>query len=158
MKSTLCRYVRYECWLVTVCFYTAIRTVKVQVFQSQWKQECSLKDSYNPPPQVDSHLCVTFCCRTNKEWYDRGLGRSISDILYWLAAHCLNEISIWPKLYKKSFKGFRRYGVDTKFKGKAYDLELWPWPWVFVAEWWVLHTVSLRGTFEWSIMKLVQTV
>ena len=109
-------------------------------------------------PRLEAVLCVTFCCRTNKEWYDRGLGRSISDILYWLAAHCLNEISIWPKLYKKSFKGFRRYGVDTKFKGKAYDLELWPWPWVFVAEWWVLHTVSLRGTFEWSIMKLVQTV
>ena len=29
------------------------------------KQECNLKDSYNPPPQVDSHLCVTFCCRRN---------------------------------------------------------------------------------------------
>ena len=29
------------------------------------KQEYSLKDSYNSPPQVDSHLCVTICCRRN---------------------------------------------------------------------------------------------
>ena len=31
----------------------------------QTRQECSLKDSYNPQRHVDSHLCVTFCCRRN---------------------------------------------------------------------------------------------
>ena len=31
-----------------------------QIWDSYLKQECSLKDSYNPPPQVDSDLCVTF--------------------------------------------------------------------------------------------------
>ena len=51
-----------------------------------------------------------------------------------------------------------RYGVDMKFKGKSHDLELWPWPGVWVAESWVLQTVSLRGTFEWISIKLFQWV
>ena len=47
---------------------------------------------------------------------------------------------------------------DTKFKGNFHDLEVWPWPWVCVAESLVLHNTSLRGTFRWSLTKIVQSV
>ena len=43
----------------------------------------------------------------------------------------------------KSIKGFRRYGADTKFNGKSFNLDLWPWPWVKVAGSCALHTVLL---------------
>ena len=35
--------------------------------------------------------------------------------------------------------------------GQSHDLEAWPW--VCVAESWVLHTISLRGTNQWSLNK-----
>ena len=39
-------------------------------------------------------------------------------------------------------KGFRRYGADTKLKGRIHDLDI-----TSAAESLVLHSVSLRGTF-----------
>ena len=51
----------------------------------------------------------------------------------------------------KSFKRFRRYGADMKLNGESDYLKVWPWPWVCVAESRVLHTISLRGTFEWEV-------
>ena len=46
-------------------------------------------------------------------------------------AHYLTKRNIWVKFNENCLKGsgdmgFRRYGVDTKFKGKSFDLDLWP--------------------------------
>ena len=60
------------------------------------------------------------------------------------------------KVWRKSFQGYRRYGVDTKFKAQTHDLDLWPW--VGMADLWVLHIHSLRRTFDQSLMKTFQRV
>ena len=45
-----------------------------------------------------------------------------------------------------------------ELKGQSHDLELWPWPWVCVANSLVLHIISLRGIFGWSLMKIAGRV
>ena len=49
------------------------------------------------------------------------------------------------------------HDLDTKFKGKSYDLELWPCDWVAESEV-KARTILLRGLFKGSLVKITHRV
>ena len=67
------------------------------------------------------------------------------------------ERNKWVKITEHRSKGLvdmeRAWNSRVR---KSHDLEVWFRPWVSVAESWVLHTVSVKGIFGWSLMKIVR--
>ena len=107
------------------------------------KQDSSLKDSHIPCRWIPWPWSVTF--NLSLHYISRVMG----------SAHQLIERNICVMFNENLTNGWGDL-KDTKFKGKFLDLEMWPWHWVCIAESLVLHTYSLRGTFGWSLMKIVQ--